>query len=134
MSSDERWIKAVAKLIELTQTDKLVWERTTAVSRLNVLDQYKVDVAFLAEYESHNLRLYEGQKKVVPWTDDHGTAATLAIYTVTRPGEPYWRTEQVLETIDGSGIRMYCFPRVSAIDDLYRAVIAKTFSYPESAR
>lgn len=120
MSSDEQWIKAVTKLIELTQADSLKWERSTSTHGIVQNDDYRVQVVFTTEFESHKLRLFRARKRIVP-------IATITVYAIVeQPKEPYWTAETILEIVDDYGISMYQFPYVSAISDLYNSVIAKT--------
>jgi hypothetical protein len=138
MSSDEQFIKAVAKLIELTQTDLLQWERSRNTTGIFQEENYKVEIVFLTQFESHNLRLYRAQRRIVPLkTTGISPYATIsgAIHVYDPnifasgymlPTEPYWTTDTVLEVIDGGALSMYKFPSISAIDDLYKCVVSKT--------
>jgi hypothetical protein len=93
-----RWIDAITKLIELTQTGKLVWTRAT--------DEYipkhrkLTTVVFIANYNDKLLRLYGAE-----------------------PYAQHWNTEDViLEFITPDGNTLWQFPETSAINSLLYAV------------
>jgi hypothetical protein len=139
MSADEKWVKAVAKLIELTQADTLRWERTTSVQDLK-RENWKVEVAYKCEFGEHRLRLYRAMERMMPgdWIiTGYAYPTQISLFgptgstgpsgpTAPAATEPKWVSRTILETIDASGVQLYPFPYVSSIDDLYNAVLTKT--------
>jgi hypothetical protein len=133
--TEEQGIKAVTKLIELTQTGRLKWERSSNTIGVATTEDYKVEVVFLTEYDGHKLRLYRARERVVPssinplmppqWSTWSTYQATVYPFA-SQPKDPYWTVDTVLEIIDDERLSMLKFPPVSGIRDLYREVAEKT--------
>ena len=83
-------VRAVARLIRLTEEGKLKWKSAPAPRSLEREPEQQVDVVFTAEYEGKRLRLYIEAKKI----EDELPILSVGPF---RKKYPYWPREVVLE-------------------------------------
>lgn len=102
---DDDWVRAVARLIRLTEEGKLRW---TSAQAPRSLQEQLVDVVFSAEYEGKRLRLHKEPKRINP-------PAYGAQY-------PYWIEEVVLELGDQAEEGWYTIPETEAAKELLESV------------
>ena len=113
----DRFVEAVAKLIELTQDGTIEWE-SAELHREDI----KVESVFTAIYKDKLLRICKYRYK--PKTPD--PRFTISGSTTTmfygREETPSWETSITLEFIDGYGLRLWKFPYTNALYDLLSAI------------
>jgi len=96
-------IKAIARLIELTQKGVIRWERGDPPDSTATGD--RVEVAFLTEYDGKRLRMFRQRSKVE--MDQHRFE---------------WFQNPVLQIVDLDGTTLREFPHLVALHDLMDAV------------
>ena len=104
--SDEKLIKAVSKLIRLTQEKKLKWEKMNPPSDLFEGTDSVVPYFYGVRHKENNLGLYEIRFKAVdPNTENI-----------------YWADDVVLSVFAEDWTRVWDFPEKSAVYDLLRSI------------
>jgi hypothetical protein len=114
--SNERnkWIDAVAKLIELTQDGELVWEAQEPPFSFSKRPNFSAEVVFVCKYGEKNLRLYE--KRIHEEVDDFDEFEMRPFTKIE------WKRIIVLEFVDANANSLWAFPKVEALKDLFSAV------------
>lgn len=118
-SAKNKWIDATAKLLELTQQGRLVWDPQKPPDYLNSQADRRVDVVYKTEYKDKVLRLYELRYKVE--RPDYSAITSASIFDYQRE-YPYWTKRTVLELLDQDGLSPWAFPDTSVLDDLLASV------------
>jgi hypothetical protein len=115
MSTEKnKWVDAVAKLIQLTQEGELKWTIDEPPTFFSKRPNARVEVVFVAKYGEKSLRLYERrfQEEFIDFDESE-----------MRPvPKVEWRKAVVLEFIDANGNGLWAFPSVEALNDLMSAV------------
>ena len=109
---NERFVEAIAKLIELTQAGKLRWDAYLPDETLKVYPDDRLSTVFETEYQGKKLRLYRRTFKprdVAPMFD--------AII-----GKKDWQSVVILEFLAENGAVLWRFPTMPILDDLLSAV------------
>ena len=110
MASSDKWVDAVAKMLELTQRGKLKW--TSALwSPNNVLPSLSGgrETVFYATYKGKRLRLREL---------NFNSVASIAVGAkISSP-----TSSVILEFVDSNGAGIWQFPPVKPLRDLLHAV------------
>src|SRR5688500_622996 len=88
MSTDNRYLKAVTKLNELTQEGQLEWRKDTDTNDITHGTDDVVEIAYYADHGEKRLRLYE-LKYVDPATNQWDTSTVLEF--VSKEGKSEWR-------------------------------------------
>lgn len=109
---DDDWVRAVARLIRLTEEGKIKWKSAPAPRSLQ---EQQVDVVFTAEYESKRLRLHKGTKKIEDPGPGYVTSSFKRVY-------PYWIEGVVLELGDKAEEGWYTIPETEAAKELLESV------------
>lgn len=112
--TNERFVEAVAKLLQLTQQRSIRWSPSTPEeANLSAIPDPNTPFrnVYIAQYLDRNLRLYE--KQVVQ------TTLAAAIWGKQEPSKQ-WRVFLDLSEITGKG--WWSFPRIESTADLMRAV------------
>lgn len=110
---DDDWVRAVARLIRLTEEGKIKWKSAHAPRSLQ---EQQVDVVFTAEYEGKRLRLHKETKKIEdPSPFNFSTWVGKRVY-------PYWADEVVLELGDKAEEGWYTIPETEAAKELIESV------------
>src|SRR2546426_10971871 len=113
-----KWIDATAKLLELTQEGRLIWDPHEPPDYLNSQADKQVDVVYKTLYKDRMLRLYELRFKVDK-PDLYRGAASIFDY---EREFPYWTKRTVLELLDQNGLSPWAFPQTAVLDDLLESV------------
>jgi hypothetical protein len=109
-----KWIEAVAKLIQLTQDRELVWTAQEPPLSFSKRPDFGVDLVFVCKYGERNLRLYEKYiRENVEESDEW------EMRPVTRAE---WKKRVVLEFVDANGNSLWAFPALEILNDLATAV------------
>jgi hypothetical protein len=120
MPKDEKILDTVAKLIELTQDGKLRWEARAPIDEMKEYPDERMQTVFTTLYKDKRLRLYKRIYRVVtyeaPWWGFVGTSYE------RRFKEESWHSQTTLEILDSSGLKLWTFPQMSALDDLLESV------------
>ncbi|MFT7220995.1 MAG: hypothetical protein ACI8Z1_002616 [Candidatus Azotimanducaceae bacterium] len=103
MATKREYIELIGRLTELTQSEKLEWERNPAPESLDS-PETKVDSVYEVEYKDRYLRLYEQRYK--HFTDEF---------------DFYWSDRAVLEIVDGGGGLLWKFPELRSTQQLLEA-------------
>ena len=109
---NERFVEAIAKLIELTQAGKLRWDAYPPDETLKVYPDERLSTVFETDYQGKKLRLYRRTFKprdVAPMFD--------AII-----GKKDWQSVVILEFLAENGAVLWRFPTMPILDDLLSAV------------
>jgi hypothetical protein len=124
-----KWIDAVAKLLQLTQDRKLKWEPHSPPAYLNLQpDRQRVEVVYETQFNDKAIRLYQVTYKVERPRRDPYSITTLRLgqlggyFDQSEPDYPYWAKKTVLELLDESGFGAWTFPQSDVLDDLFEAV------------
>jgi hypothetical protein len=125
-----KWIDAVAKLLQLTQDRKLKWEPHSPPTYLNLQpDRHRVEVAYETRFNDKAIRLYQVTYKVErPRADPYSLTTSLSLsqfggyFGQSEPDYPYWAKKTVLELLDESGFGAWTFPQSDVLNDLFDAV------------
>jgi len=109
-----KWIEAVAKLIELTQDRKLVWTAQEPPLSFSKRPDFGVEVVFVCNHGERNLRLYEKyiRENVEEFNEWEMRPVTRA----------EWKKRVVLEFIDANGNSLWAFPSFDILNDLASAI------------
>ncbi|MFA5192384.1 MAG: hypothetical protein WC740_16890 [Verrucomicrobiia bacterium] len=102
MSADNRFLKAVTKLNELTQDKQLKWEKEDDTNSITYGTENIVDVAYYAVCGDRRLRLYELKYRDYP--------------------DAPWETMTVLEFVDSHNKSEWVFPENPATRHLLESV------------
>jgi hypothetical protein len=127
MTTENKWIDAVGKLLQLTQERRLKWEPHDPPTYLNLQrDRSRVEVVYETRYNDKKLRLYQLSYKVEkPQTSQYSLSALRDfggfLNQETRE-YPYWTQKTVLQLLDDSGFGAWSFPETGILDDLFDAV------------
>jgi hypothetical protein len=128
MSTEKnKWIDAVGRLLELTQTGELRWSPQDPPSYLNLQpERQRVAVVYETRYNERKLRLYQLMYKVDKPIETSGTSgfsgySVASMFKQTEPHYPYWTKKTVLELLDQSGFGAWTFPAMEVLDDLLAA-------------
>jgi len=115
---NESYFEAIAKIIKLTQEEKIKWQ--TATKKPKILEGIeKIDSAYTGEYLGKTLRIYKVYtKSEKPYLPDIHTSFSLLV----RPTEYQWTYSIVLEIIDKDGNVMWTFPNLNILSDLYEEI------------
>jgi hypothetical protein len=114
MKEENKFIKAIAKLIELTQDGTLKWTVSRETKELTKGTDNVIDLAYLAQEEVRQLRLYELKYK--DYLDEFNFN---------------WGNQPVLEIVDDLGHAAWTFPHNRALADLLEAVRYQTSGVDE---
>jgi hypothetical protein len=110
------WVRAVARLIRLTEGGKLKWKSAPAPRAPRSAEpEQQVDVVFTAEYEGKRLRLYIDAKNI----EDELPILNVGPF---RKKYPYWAREVVLELGDEAEHGWYTVPYTEATEDRLESV------------
>jgi hypothetical protein len=115
MSTEKnKWVEAVAKLIQLTQQGELKWRIDEPPASFSKRPNARVEVVFIAKYGEKSLRLYERriQEEFIDFDE----------FEMRPVPKTEWRKAVVLEFIDDNGNSLWAFPSVEALNDLMSAV------------
>ena len=109
-----KWIDAVAKLLELTQHGELVWSLQEPPVSLTKRPNARIEVVFVTKYGEKSLRLYERrfQEEFIDFDE----------FEMRPVPKTEWRKAVVLEFIDDNGNGLWAFPSVEVLNDLMSAV------------
>ncbi|HXT63133.1 MAG TPA: hypothetical protein VN696_08865 [Pyrinomonadaceae bacterium] len=128
-SEKNKWIDAVAKLLQLTQDRKLKWDPHSPPAYLNLQsDRQRVEVVYETRFNEKPIRLYQTTYKVErPRRDPYSFTTSLRLNQIggfEQPelDYPYWAKKTVLELLDESGFGAWTFPQSDVLDDLFDAV------------
>jgi hypothetical protein len=111
----EKWVDAVARMIELTQQGKLRWAAKPK-AKTSSDDDDRTTAVFETEYKGKSLRLY----KVRVNSGGLGLFGLVALGQSNEP--PKWRNKVVLEFVNTEGLALWTFPEVNALADLLATV------------
>lgn len=109
MDSQKKTIKLIAYLNELTQKDKLQWERQEPPDAVVIGHNNRVDYVYTTVFEERRLRIYEERYK--SWYDEDR-------YT--------WDTRVILDFVDFEGKSEWIFPYAPVLWDLLESVKYKS--------
>jgi len=115
MSTEKnKWVEAVAKLIQLTQQGELKWTIDEPPPSFSRRPNSRVEVVFVTNYGEKNLRLYERrfQEEFIDFDE----------FEMRAVPKTDWRKAVVLEFVDDNGNSLWAFPSVEALNDLMSAV------------
>lgn len=120
MSEDkENWTKRVAKLIKLTREGEIRWQNSEMPDHLKLASTVILDgPMYTARHKEQNLRIYK--TKVLTDVVDNVFAGLGDLF---RPKDKTWKDVVSLDITDDSGLTLLHFPQVSALKDLYSAVV-----------
>jgi hypothetical protein len=116
-----RFVTAVAKLIDLTQKGELRWSLPEAGEQA---DEH-ISQIFIAHYHDKILKIYKRtfkayrKKRAVTLAD---LVINLGSPSGERGIEPYWESDVVLEFINPDGMTIWTFPQMRILQDLLAAV------------
>lgn len=103
---DEKLMKAVSKLLRLTQEKKLKWEKMIPPPDLHEGTDSVIPYFYGVKYKENNLGLYEIRFKAFnPDTE-----------------QIYWVEDVILSVFANDWSRVWDFPETTAIHDLLRSV------------
>jgi hypothetical protein len=113
MAEKNKWVDAIAKMIELTQNGKLTWCAKKPSDSMAEEPDDRIGTVFEAYYNKRRLWLYERTRKMrippdYPLPD-------------MSPGDEYWASQIILQFVDPSGQPLWTFPRLSVLSDLLGA-------------
>ena len=117
---NERFLEAIAKLIELTQTGKLRWDAYPPDETLKVYPDDRLSTVFETNYQGKKLRLY--RRTFSP----RGAPMFDAII-----GKKDWQSVVILEFLAENGAVLWRFPTMPILDDLLSAVQYQTAGVDE---
>jgi hypothetical protein len=111
---NEKLIEAVAKLIKLTQENKIKWASDAPTDNQNRNEEEYVETVFLTNYDNKNLRLYSKSYKVdaIPFTS----------VFLFGSQKPKWTTKTTLEILDSNHNAVWTFPSLAPLSDLLMSV------------
>jgi len=112
----DQWIDVIAKLIKLTQEEKIKWSSSAPPENLSGEKDRYVETTFLAEYKGKKLRLYQRHLKV----EEPPPFVFVAVSSGIK--FPYWTSRIMLEIVDSSGRPLWEFPQVGPLNDLLTSV------------
>lgn len=116
--TEDKWVEAVAKLIKLTQENKIKWHSSEPPTNLKGDADDYVETVFLTKYNDRNLRLY---KRI--YKRDLSPLVSALKKTM---GESYprfsWYSSVVLEILDLGNNKIWTFPTVTPLEDLLTSV------------
>ncbi len=117
----EKYIDVIAKMIDLTQSGRLVWKAHLPSDTLKVYPDDKVSTVFVTKYQGKTLRLYQRTYKVrqVP------SLIRAAV------GDNEWLKEVVLEFLSEDGSSLWAFPQMAILKDLLSTVRYKVAGVDE---
>lgn len=127
MSEDkEKWTRRVAKLIKLTREGQLKWQRSATPEHLKLPTTVILDgPVYTSQHKDQNLRIYK--TKVLTDVVDN----PFALGDLFRPKNKAWVEAVSLDITDDHGLTLLHFPQVSALKDLYSAVIYQVTNVQE---
>jgi len=106
MASSREYIELIDKFIELTQHNKISWEREIPAPNSNLLATgNKINLVYSTEYKTHYIRAYKEAYK--HFTDENDFC---------------WGYRLVLEFVDQSGNSLWRFPEINNIAELLNAI------------
>jgi hypothetical protein len=109
MKEESKFIKAIAKLIQLTQDGDLKWSINKNTKQITEGTNNIIDVVYTAHEENEHLRLYE--MKFKNWLEEDTFE---------------WDNQAFLEIIDELGNAIWTFPSNRTLWDLLEAVRYQT--------
>jgi len=116
--TEDKWVEAVAKLIKLTQENKIKWSSSKPPDNLKGDADDYVETVFLTKYNEKNLRLY---KRIYKVELDYLTS--LGHFKIGTSLPKYtWRSEVILEMLDLGNNKIWTFPTVTPLQDLLTSV------------
>jgi hypothetical protein len=122
--SKNQLVEAIAKLIELTQSGRLKWERADTAGLTSDAETRKTEQIFSTVYRDQKLRIYRLstlQERPAQFS------AFVATSLINKPSiERYWAQRVVLQFLDADGKATWSFPKNDALDDLLTAVQYQT--------
>lgn len=120
MSEDkDSWTKRVAKLIQLTRDGRLKWMNSATPEHLKLPSTVVLDgPVYTSKYKGQDLRIYK--TKVLTDVPEIGI---LTLGNIWKNKSKTWAEVVSLDVTDTSGLTLLPFPQVSALKDLYKAVI-----------
>jgi len=110
----ERFVDAIAKLIELTREGSIRWTPKAADESLKKDPQDRLGTVFEARHKGRNLRLYERAYRIA------GVSPILRASGLF--GEGDWHTVVLLEIVNDEGQVLWTFPQMNALRDLLASV------------
>ena len=108
----DKLVEAVAKLIQLTQENKIKWSSDEPPDNLKGDANDYVETIFLTKHENKNLRLYERMYKV----------EVAPMLQVLSSYNSHWKSEVNLEILDSAHNNIWTFPLVTPLNDLLESV------------
>ena len=112
---DEKLVELVAKLIELTQESTLSWKVVDANEGSDLGFTKIIGAVFETTYGGKILRAYKRQY------DNSEEKNMYNMYAY----QPTYSIAIELEFVDNKGNSIWCFPRITGIIDLYKAISYK---------
>ncbi|MFP4436345.1 MAG: hypothetical protein ACLFVO_03795 [Chloroflexaceae bacterium] len=120
-----RFVTAIAKLIDLTQKGELRWNLPEAGEQSVLVEQddEHISQVFIAHYHDKILKIYKRtykdyRKRSVSFAD----SLKLSMFSGEREIETYWKSDVVLEFINPDGMTIWTFPQMRILQDLLAAV------------
>lgn len=109
----ERFVEAIAKLIELTQSGKLSWKAYPPNEALKVYPDDRLSTIFETEYQGKKLRLYRRTFKI-------RDVSPMLEAIIGKQKD--WQSIVILEFLAKNGAVLWRFPAMPILDDLLSAV------------
>jgi len=109
-----KFVDVIAKLIELTQKNKIKWEATDPKVVANNNPKYKIGQVFIAEHKGKWLRIH---KYSFETTNDLSSVGFFI-----GQSKKSWETTFMLEITDERGNRLWKFPYINALGDLFSSI------------
>jgi hypothetical protein len=103
---DEKLIKAISKLNQLTQENKIKWEIMEPPSNLSKGRDVIIPFFYGTKYKANNFGIYEVRYETI----SHET------------GQLGWDNVFLLSVFSDDWMKLWSFPRVSGVYDLLRSV------------
>lgn len=118
MSTKNKWIEAVAKLLQLTQNRELIWQSRDPPPDLDARpENRRIEVVYETQYKERILRLYELRFKVEA---PHPFIRVVSVFDQRE--YPFWTKKTILELLDQNSLTAWKFPDMDVIDHLLAAV------------
>lgn len=112
----DKLVRLMAKLLELTQEKKLIWETAKKDSISDSSMTKIIGAVFRTKYKDKGLKIYKRERDNTE--DNHSYIAAFLAHS----GRSSYSETIVLGFTDEQGNIVWNFPRVSGINDLYDAV------------
>ena len=109
---NERFVEAVAKLIELTQLGKLHWKAYSPDETLKVYPDDRLSTVFETNYQGRKLRVYRRTFKL------RDATPMVEVFI----GKKDWQSVVILEFLAENNAVLWRFPTMPILDDLLSAV------------